>query len=211
MIFNTAFIWLGLGVVLCPNLVSGSTEASEEGPMDINLMGVVEVAIESCVYCGMSTAKGNISLSVCDWRGFCCDTGLLDNGNGTDFNKGTVNSFVGNEIGHCNGFNLSKTTSNISMTLSHSGKSKSMNWYYYNIMTISNSGQDDIRLAWVRVVAAMGSYKCYFKKRLAGMDFEDGFRCQFFLGPGLSREQFMALDWTFDVTKKNKHGLCINT
>ena len=117
MKFNFAVVLLGMLFCSIHHIATSNGD-----PMNLNVIGIVDILTRVCKDCGMSTDKSNISLSVCDWRGFCCDTGALTNGKGTVFKNGTVSSFVGTKLGDCNAFDLSNTTSHdIKMIVSHSG------------------------------------------------------------------------------------------
>merc|ERR1712240_44122 len=80
----------------------------------------VEVFTSDCFQCGMS-ALGKISLDIYGQAGKHCTTGLLDNIGKDDFNRGTISTFTGATIGHCNGYDLAKTKNEISMKITHSG------------------------------------------------------------------------------------------
>ena len=47
-----------------------------------------------------------ISMTICDTKGKCCDTGIIDS-SGPDFDRNQVKTYRGNEIGGCNAFQMS--------------------------------------------------------------------------------------------------------
>jgi len=88
-----------------------------------NRITSVQVYTSDCFLCGMNMF-GRISLEVCGYGGVCCNTGKLDNLGKDDFNRGTISTFTGSNLGKCNNFDLRSYTSRsqISMKITHSGK-----------------------------------------------------------------------------------------
>merc|ERR1712038_366644 len=112
-----------------------------------NKIQSVQVYTANCYFCGMNPT-GRISLRVTGYQGRTCNTGILDNVGKDDFNRGTISTFSGNNLGECENFDLSNTHStDISMKLTH-------------------SGVDGGKFDWVQVFTDNGHYECFFSAKL---------------------------------------------
>merc|ERR1712133_80983 len=114
----------------------------------------VEVFTSDCFQCGMSVL-GKITLEVYGQGGRYCSTGILDNVGSDDFNRGTISTFAGDNIGNCNNYDLASTRNDISMKITHSG---------------TDGGKFD----WVQVFSDNGHYECYFSSELDDGQSETG-------------------------------------
>merc|ERR1712142_193740 len=126
-----------------------------------NKIHSVQVYTSDCFQCGMSVL-GKISLEVTGYTG-TCKTGILDNVGHDDFNRGTISTFTGTNIGKCNNFDLTSSTTSS-----------------YIHMKLTHTGTDGGKFDWVQVFTDGGHYECYFSSNLDNGQSELGHGCQYY-------------------------------
>jgi len=119
----------------------------------------IQIKTGDCDTCGMKGTAGSIDLIFCGSSG-CCNTDYFDEK--YNFERNSITSFSGKQLGECNLFDLGLETNEFGLT-----------------MVITHRGTDDIKIDNIHALTTSGFFKCHFIRTLTGTGSETVSGCRF--------------------------------